>query len=157
MELKDYIKAGIDRKNGVKELGEFLGIAPNSITDGKAHRRGLPNFACVKLAALIGADPMDVIRASELATEKKAERREFWLSFANPAKTARVAGLILFVTVVTNFVTPSPTEASAAQGTPKNQFVLCKARKIFYEIRVFFESMWFLCKYASKRSRAAAG
>lgn len=157
MELKDYIEQGINRQKSVKALGLYLGVAGNSITDAKAHRRGLPTDACVRLAYLINAEPLAVIAASELATERNAERREFWFSFANPAKTARVAGLMIFLAVVTNFVTPSPAEASTDQGFARNQFVLCKARKIFYAIRVFFASMWFFCKYASNRCCAAAG
>lgn len=112
MELNQYVKMGILQKGSVSALAAHLGIAANSVTDAKAHRRGLPNDACVKLARLLNVDAMDVIAASELATETKAEKREFWLSFVNPAKAARVAGMVIFWGIVTNFVTPSPAEAA---------------------------------------------
>ncbi|MBS1197476.1 MAG: hypothetical protein H6R18_1261 [Proteobacteria bacterium] len=125
MELRDCIESGIKRKTTVTALATYLGVNPNSISDAKAHRRGLPNDACVKLARLIGAEPLDVIAASELATEKKTEKREFWLSFVNPAKTARVAGYALILTCVTSFVTPSPAEAAPLHNMTMEQFVLC--------------------------------
>lgn len=125
MELHDYIEAGLAAKNGREALATFLGLEPNNITGAKAHRRGLPNDACVKLARLIGVEPLAVIAASELATEKKPERREFWLSFGNPAKTARVAGIALIYAFVTNFVTPSPAEASVYKELTTRHFVLC--------------------------------
>lgn len=116
MTLRDYIDAGITAKNGREQLANYLGIAANTVTDAKAHRRGLPNDACIKLARLIEIDPLAIIAASELATEKKPERREFWLSFGNPAKSARLAGTALFLAIVTNFVTPNSAEAAPIQG-----------------------------------------
>lgn len=112
MTLRDYIEKGILQKGGVQQLADALGIARQHITNAKAHARGLPTDTCIKLARMIEADPIAVIAASELATEKKAEKREFWLSFANPAKAARVAGMVIFWGIVTNFVTPSPAEAA---------------------------------------------
>lgn len=114
MELRDYIEKGLSIKGSREALGTFLGMQPNHITNAKAHQRGLPNDACVKLARLVGAEPLAVIAASELATEKKPERREFWVSFMNPAKSARLAGIALLLAFVTNFVTPSPAEAAPA-------------------------------------------
>lgn len=125
MELRDYIKTGIEKCGDQKTTAERLGLSSQQLTNAKAHRSGIPNDAAVKLAQLLNVPAINVIAASELATEKNKERREFWFSFENHAKNARLAGLILFLAIVTNFVTPSPAEALTAQGTPKNQFVLC--------------------------------
>ena len=78
MELREYIEAGLAKINDRTALAMYLGVQPNNITNAKRHERGLPNDACVKLAKLVGADAIEVIAASELATEKKAEKREFW-------------------------------------------------------------------------------
>ena len=76
--LKDYIEAGLKLKGTGRALAALLGIGSNELSDAKALRRGLPNHACVKLATLINALPLSVIAASELATEKQEEKREFW-------------------------------------------------------------------------------
>jgi len=78
MILRDYIEAGLKLKGTGRALAESLGIGSNELSDAKAHRRGLPNHACVKLATLIGTEPLTIIAASELATEKKDDKREFW-------------------------------------------------------------------------------
>lgn len=78
MELRDYIEKGLVIAKTGRALAQELGIGANEVTDAKAHRRGLPNHACVKLAKMINEDALMIIAASELATEKKEEKREFW-------------------------------------------------------------------------------
>ncbi|HJW26504.1 MAG TPA: hypothetical protein VJ576_16535 [Rhodocyclaceae bacterium] len=112
MELRDYIDSGIRTKGSAKALATYLGIAPQSLTNAKAHTRGIPNSAAVKLATLIGADPLAVIAASELATERQEEKRAFWFPFANHSNLAKTAGIALMFAFVTNFVTPAPAEAA---------------------------------------------
>ena len=63
------------------------------ITNAKAHRRGLPNYACVVLADLVGAERIEVIAASELVTEKNPEKREVWLPFVLAAEARRLAAI----------------------------------------------------------------
>ena len=46
----------------------------------------MPNYACVKLADLLGVERIEVIAASELVTEKNPERREAWLPFVLAAE-----------------------------------------------------------------------
>lgn len=81
MQLRDYIEQGIEKcpngKTG-RALATYLGVGSNELSDAKGHRRGLPNHACVKLAKLTGHEPLNIIGASELVTEKKEEKREFW-------------------------------------------------------------------------------
>lgn len=81
MELRYYIEQGEREAGGRKQLAEALEQNPNAITGAKAHRQGLPNYACVKLADLIGADRLAVIAASELVTEKLPGRRAVWHPF----------------------------------------------------------------------------
>lgn len=126
MELRDYIEAGICEKGSVNSLAEYLGVHPNHISNAKAHQRGLPADACVKLCDLLGVELRSVIAASALATERKAEKRAFWLPFVqNPAGMRRIAGIALILTFVTNFVTPSPAEAAPALNTEVRQCILC--------------------------------
>lgn len=91
MELRDYIEAGIEKCESVVSLAKQLGQADTTITNAKAHRRGLPNYACVKLADLLGTERIEVIAASELVTEKNPERREVWLPFVLAAEARMLA------------------------------------------------------------------
>lgn len=112
MDLHNYIEAGILRKGSVTALADYLGIAPNSVTDAKAHRRSLPADACVKLSKLLNVDLTTILAASELATERKEEKRAFWLPFVTNQEMPRIAKLVLILALVTNFVTPTPAEAA---------------------------------------------
>lgn len=61
MELRDYIEAGIKKTGSVVSLAKLLGQQDTNITNAKAQRRGLPNYACVKLADLLGAERIEVM------------------------------------------------------------------------------------------------
>ena len=63
----------------------------NNLTNAKAQQRGLPNYACVILAKLLGVPPIEVIAANELVTEKREERRAEWLPFVLGATPIQVA------------------------------------------------------------------
>ena len=93
MELRNYIEAGIEKCGSVISLAKQLGQHETTITNAKAHRRGLPNYACVVLADLIGVERIEVIAASELVTEKHEERRAVWLPFVQMAEARRLAAL----------------------------------------------------------------
>jgi hypothetical protein len=71
---------------------EIFGQNPNAVRDAKGHRRGLPNYAYVKLADLLGTERIEVIAASELVMEKKPERREVWLPFVPAASCCECPG-----------------------------------------------------------------
>lgn len=88
MDLNGYITKGIDAKNGVIALADYLGVDRTNLASAKSGRRGLPAYACVKLAQLIGEDERRVIAASELVTEKNPERRAVWLPFVQEIATA---------------------------------------------------------------------
>lgn len=81
MDLNAYISKGIEITGGVIALADRLSIDRTNLANAKAGRRGLPGYACVRLAQLIGEDERRVIAASELVTEKNPERRAVWLPF----------------------------------------------------------------------------
>lgn len=103
MELKDYIDAGIEKmpNQTAVELARFLDQNPNSVRDARSHRRGIPVFACVSLAKLIGVDPLEIIAASELVTEKKEERRAVFLPFVQGVALAKHLAIATFATGLT--------------------------------------------------------
>jgi hypothetical protein len=91
MELREYIKAGIEKYGSVVSLAKLIGQDAANVTNAKAHRRGLPNYACVMLADLLGAERIEVIAASELVTEKNPERQKVWLPFVLAAEARMLA------------------------------------------------------------------
>jgi len=110
MELRDYIEAGEKKIGGRVALANYLEQNPDVISAAKTKKRGLPSFACVALAKLIGVPEIEVIAASELVTEKKPERRAIWAPFIQGA--ARHAMAVTLVVGVTSFVTPPPVQAA---------------------------------------------
>lgn len=111
MQLKDYINAGAIKAEGLTALGKMLGLTQPAISAAKAQTRPLPIDAVVKLADYIGADLKAVIAANELVTEKKEEKRKYWLPFV---ETARAATVIATIAGVASFMSPSPAEAHPA-------------------------------------------
>ena len=73
------------------KLAEIIDQHADALTNAKAHRRGLPNYACVILAKLLEIPQIEVIAANELVTEKRQERREVWQSIMNEAEARALA------------------------------------------------------------------
>ncbi|NNM80464.1 MAG: hypothetical protein HKM01_08435 [Gallionella sp.] len=108
MELKELIERAEKAAGSQKALGIMLGINPSNIRNAKAGQQGLPNYACVMIADLIGEEDTVVIAASELVTEKKIERRAFW----EKKLEALAAGFAAFFVGVILVVTPTPSQAA---------------------------------------------
>ncbi|MDR0737129.1 MAG: hypothetical protein LBF51_09970 [Zoogloeaceae bacterium] len=102
MKLRDYIGTGTEKTGSQKALAEHLGLYAEDLRGANRGKRGLPNDACIKLAKIIDADPLEVIAASELATEKKPEKRAFWLPFVEHAKAASILALAVTASLMTN-------------------------------------------------------
>lgn len=107
MDIREYIEKGTTKAGTLTALGRMLGLSQQNMTNAKAHQRSMPLDACVKLANYIGEEPLRVIAANELATEKKEEKRNYWQTLA--------ASVALAACSVTTFVTPSPAEAAQTQ------------------------------------------
>jgi hypothetical protein len=106
MELKQIIEMAEKATGSQKELSEKIGQSPSRLRDAKSGRCGLPNYACVMIADLIGMERIAVIAASELITEKKEERRKVWFPFVGKTAALGVAW------AVTLNMTPYPAYAT---------------------------------------------
>ncbi len=84
MELKTFIERAEKCLGSQKALGLKIGQSPSAIRSAKAGMIGLPSYACVMIAEIIGEDEITVIAASELNTEKKQERRQIWEAYVHP-------------------------------------------------------------------------
>jgi len=108
MEFRDYIEAGIAKCGTAVSLAKLLEQDATVIRNAKAHRRGLPVYACIELASLLEADPMKVISASELVTEKNERRKAIFLPFVHmagqvqPLMTAALATTTVLMLVIAN-------------------------------------------------------
>lgn len=122
MELKELIERAEKAAGSQKELGIRIGQSPSNIRSAKAGIIGLPDYACVMIAQLIDENPITVIAASNLVTEKKEERREVWRPFVARAASYIIA---IILTVVTTLVTPSPAEATNYAKSLNSQCILC--------------------------------
>lgn len=119
MDMKKYIEMGEKAAGSQLKLAEYLGQFDTAIRRVKRGKAGLPNPLCIKLAQLIGENPLDVIVASELVTEKNAERRKLLESCFSKAAS------IAFVAIMSMSVTPSPAEAAPVLDNSKGANPLC--------------------------------
>lgn len=102
MELRDYIAAGIEKCGTAVSLAKLLDQNPTVIGNAKAHQRGLPVYACIKLAELIDAEPLEIIAASELVTEKREDRKAVFRPFVQMGRLAHpmIVGIVSSATVL---------------------------------------------------------
>lgn len=141
--MRAIIEKGEGIANGRKELATLLEVHPQALTDAKKGKCGLPTHACAKLAEITGNTFAEVVAASELATEKKPERREFWQKILGQSVTA---GVVL-VAVLMN----APGEVQAAQFSGKmaahahNSGSMYIMSNLFYWLlAVFYASIHYL-------------
>lgn len=119
-ELKGLIERAEVAAGSQKELGLILGINPSNIRNAKAGQCGIPSYACVIIAEMIGEKDITVIAASELATEKKADRRKVW------EKKLEALAATVMIAVVTTVATPSPAEARSYGVLAPERCILCQ-------------------------------
>lgn len=112
MELREMIEAGTKRAGTQANLSKVIGIHPEALTSAKAGKRGLPTIACFKLAELIEIDVRKVIAASELVTEKNAEKRAFFAPFV-------LNGISALATAATALTLASASTEANASNTFK--------------------------------------
>jgi hypothetical protein len=98
MELKDFIDTGAEKRGSIASLARYLDQGETALRDARKKKRGLPAYACIKLAEYIGVEPIQVIAASELVTEKREERREIFQRFLGGAKAGIFMLTVLLAT-----------------------------------------------------------
>lgn len=108
MKLREFIQIGEEKAGSLTALGNEIGVSQPNMSHAKSQRCKLPLDASIKLANYIKEDPIRVIAANELATEKKEEKKRYWQTLA--------ASAVIAACSVTTFVTPSPADAAQTQG-----------------------------------------
>ena len=121
MELKTLIERAEKATGSQKALCLMVGQDAGNLRGAKAGLKGLPDHVCVRLAELIGEEPMTVIAASKLVTEKKEEVRKVWRPFVSRAAAVFLGAVILNMT-------PTPSEAAPVAKSLIEQCILCQMR-----------------------------
>lgn len=93
VELLVYVGNGLEVAGGVAELANALGQKRIVIRDVRKGKQGLPVYACIKLAELVGAAPLAVIAASALVTERASKRRAVFLPYVESVDALSAAYL----------------------------------------------------------------
>lgn len=119
MKIKTYIEMGEQKAGKQTELGKILGIKENYLRNAKSGRAGLPDAICIKLADYIEVNPLQVIAASNLVTEKDEERRKIFESCFT-----RAASVIFALAAVNSFIL-FPSETITPSLSMAALFVLC--------------------------------
>ena len=128
MNMKSFIELGEQKAGKQIELAKILDIRDTALRNAKSGKYGLPDAVCIELANYIGADPLEVIAASNLVTEKDERRRKVFencLSKTNRAASFTTTALFIGVILI---MTPSSANASwttVSDGSIIEYFVLC--------------------------------
>mgnify|MGYP001571861343 CR=1 FL=1 len=120
--MKSYIEMGEKKAGKQAELAKYLNVRYTTLGLAKKGKRGLPVAICKKLADYINQNPIEVIAASEMVTEKDEERRKILESCFSRAASFTIAAIFM---AVISIMTPSPANASQQPVDITEQFVLC--------------------------------
>lgn len=114
-----------------KQLAEALGVKPNTLSQWRKGTRTVDNETCLQLAQVLNmTDPMPVIMAADMDRAERAGQRSLWEVFSRRmAQAAAPATLAVLVASVTNFVTPSPAQASTGADSVSKSMCYVKSRK----------------------------
>ncbi|UJP00350.1 MAG: helix-turn-helix domain-containing protein [Nitrosomonas sp.] len=119
MDMKNYIELAEKKAGKQIELARILGISDAYVRSAKRGARGLPVDICILLADFINEDPLKVIAASNLVTEKDEKKRKIFESCFTRAASVTAAISLLGATSI---MTPPPANASQV---PSNSHTIC--------------------------------
>lgn len=103
----DYLKDAKE-KLGISqdtELANTLKTTPQNINNFMKERSLMDDYHCIKVAQVLGIDPMEIIAAAQEEREKNPEKQRFWQDFrtARSKETGQmivpVMGLIALITM----------------------------------------------------------
>lgn len=95
MKIKEYLEMGEKKLGKQILLAKYLDTRDSTIRLVKLGKMGLPVHNCIQLAKLIEVDPLKVIAASNLVTEKKEDRRKIFEACLNTISMAAIGAALL--------------------------------------------------------------
>lgn len=97
MDMKNYIEIAEKKAGKQIELARILGISDAYVRAAKRGARGLPVDICILLADFIKEDPLKVIAASNLVTEKDEKKRRIFESCFTRAASVTAAAIVISI------------------------------------------------------------
>ncbi len=64
------------------EFAKRVGLKKQSLSRYRKKQGVMDDLACVKIAEILGVDPLEIITAANMEREKKEERRRYWEKFS---------------------------------------------------------------------------
>lgn len=111
MRIETYLDQ-VMQKHGFKrdkQLAEWLGVTPVSISNYRKGDRFMDNEKCVKLALELEIDPLKIIMATDMDKAERSGQHSFWELFTK--RMATTAATVAIASAVTLFLTPQNAEA----------------------------------------------
>ncbi|MDP1788222.1 helix-turn-helix transcriptional regulator [Nitrosomonas sp.] len=97
MDMKNYIEEAEKKAGTQRKLAEILGITTRYINMAKNKERCLSVDTCIVLADYIKRDRLEVIAASNLATEKNEKKRKILESCFSTAASVTAAAIVISI------------------------------------------------------------
>ncbi len=88
-------KLGLENDN---QIATWLGVTRASVCHWRKGKSILDDYSCLKIADVLGIDPMEIITAANIEREKKEQKRKVWEEFSRRRGWAAV----LFIFVISN-------------------------------------------------------
>ena len=113
-----------------KQLAEWLGVTPVSVSNYRAGDRFMDNEKCVKIALELDMDPLKVIMATDMDKADRTGQKSLWSVFSE--RMAATAAAALLAAGVTLFLTPGDANAASMrvpEGSNSVQYKLCEIAK----------------------------
>lgn len=146
MDIRTYIEMGEKRAGKQIELAKTLKVRDTAIRLAKSGKQGLPDAVCIQLANYIEVDPLEVIAASNLVTEKDEERRKIFEGCFKRSKERATAMIIggLVISILT-MVPETPANAGVQNNNLNKIYIIRnrrqKQRRMSDYLAAFFDSL----------------
>ena len=117
MNMNEYIEKAQEKAGSQIKLAKMLDISDRYIRLVKEGKRGLPDDICITLADFINENPLKVIAASNLVTEKDEKKRKIFESCFSRAASIVVAASVISILTLSP---TTPTHAASMKTIDNN-------------------------------------
>lgn len=110
----DYVEDAKE-KTGIKSdmaFGKHIGGTDSMVKQWRNRGSTPEDYYCIRIAEILGIDPLEVIAAANWEREKNQEKKDWWESFRK-AHAGKVAGAVLLGVIAL----PSPPAKAEYLGT----------------------------------------
>jgi transcriptional regulator with XRE-family HTH domain len=116
MRTTEYLTAAKAKtsKNKSIELAKLLGVTSGAMSHYESGKRIIDDYTAMKLAKILGIDPLRIIAQANAEREKNEKKRAFWTTIASKGIAAMVTAFIFGTTFL-------PTNTAEANIHKKNQ------------------------------------